>query len=122
MGKARGVSGGGIESRQRKEVGVKTGSRTLNAINPNRVGGIGLQQVFADGTSGPKLVTGTPKDFVPLGNAVALNVGKGGPGKGRELLGQSGTQGNHSGGPRSANAAAPKASQAPAGPKVRGTV
>jgi hypothetical protein len=72
MGKARGVSGGGIESRQRKEVGVKTGSRTLNAINPNRVGGIGLQQVFADGTSGPKLVTGTPTDFVPLGNAVAL--------------------------------------------------
>jgi hypothetical protein len=35
--------------------------------------------------------TGTPGS-VPLGNAVAGNVGKGGPGTGRKLYGKSGSQ------------------------------
>jgi hypothetical protein len=32
---------------------------------------------------------------VPFGNAVALNVGKGGCGTGRKLYGQAGSQGQH---------------------------
>ena len=42
---------------------------------------------------------------VPFGNAVALNVGKGGPGAGRTLYGQSGSQGCH-GQPAAGNAPA----------------
>jgi hypothetical protein len=47
------------------------------------------------------------KDFqpVPFGNEVALNVKGGGPGAGRTLHGQSGTQGCH-GKPASGNAPA----------------
>jgi hypothetical protein len=117
---AKTISGGGATSNKNVSPKVRAGSPNVRKINQNQVGGIGAQRVFADGGTGPKLAMGETRDFVPMGNAVALNVGKGGPGTGRDVL-DCGTQGVHSGGPRSANAAAPKASPDGGAPKSRGT-
>jgi hypothetical protein len=47
------------------------------------------------GYRGPKFHDDKSFQPVPFGNQVALNVGKGGPGTGRTLYGQSGQQGQH---------------------------
>lgn len=115
MGKGNnGLSGGGIEGRKNVNVGVKAGSRNTQKIRQGATSYIGIQVVGdAERTM---LLKGEAKAPVRLGNDVALNVGKGGPGVGYNLHGQCGTQGTHSGGPRQPTG--PKASPVPAGPKM----
>jgi len=87
MVKAR--SGGGIQSKVNRKTPVRAGPPRTNVINPGGTDALGQQ--FA-GKRTP-LQAGTMKQ-VPSGNAVALNVGKGGPGAGRTVMPR-GTQGMH---------------------------
>jgi hypothetical protein len=87
MAKAR--SGGGINSRVNTRPSVKVGPPKTNVINPGGADALGKQ--FAGRVT--PLSAGTMPQ-VPLGNAVALNVGKGGPGTGRKVYAH-GTQGTH---------------------------
>jgi hypothetical protein len=97
----RGSGGGGYGSRPHVEKSVRTGSGSHSA-RPAGVAQLGQKQgshVTRDGESdyrGERLHNSS-KHFqpVPFGNEVALNVGKGGPGAGRTLHGQSGSQGCH---------------------------
>jgi hypothetical protein len=89
---------GGINSRNNKTVPVRRGTPAYG-VNPGAVsqwgGNVGNKsQSGTSGYRGEAYRDGkTPAGGkVPLGNAVALNVGKGAPGAGREILGQSGTQ------------------------------
>jgi len=98
----RGSGGGGYGSRPHVETSVRTGTGS-RGTRPAGVGQIGNSQgdhVTALGGSatpyrGEKLHGGQSFQPVPFGNEVALNVGKGGPGTGRTLYGQSGVQGCH---------------------------
>jgi hypothetical protein len=80
---------------------VRTGSGSHSA-RPAGVAQLGQKQgshITRDGESnyrGERLHNPS-KNFQPVkfGNEVALNVGKGGPGAGRTLYGQSGLQGQH---------------------------
>jgi hypothetical protein len=74
-------SGGGITSNKLRQLGVRGGKRTLDAVSPSAVADLGA----AVGYKREPLVKSTPKDFVPLGNDLATNVGKGGPGTGRNI-------------------------------------
>jgi hypothetical protein len=86
----RPVSGGGSNSRVVKSVGVRAGKPTTNVISPRGVSEYG--RAVGDKLSREGSHTGV-KDASPvferkaaeppLGNAVSLNVGKGGPGTGR---------------------------------------
>jgi hypothetical protein len=91
--------GGGIGSRQVREVPIRTG----RGAQEMRVRGVSQygQSIGNKATESGK-VKGIPSERVqgarlpaglsqPLGNAVALNVGKGGAGTGRKLYGQSGS-------------------------------
>lgn len=86
MSKAR--SGGGITSNKNVSVNVKAGKSTTEAISQSAVSRIGTQVIE---TRPVKLVAANIKQE-PLGNQIALNVGKGGPGAGRTVL-PSGSQG-----------------------------
>src|SRR6516225_1705361 len=86
-------SGGGYNSKQVKKVGVKSGAPSTNKISPRGVSQLGYAtggrlrregSFTSDSTSLPVNV-GTMKQ-VPMGNAVATNVGKGGPGTGRTVM------------------------------------
>jgi hypothetical protein len=102
---AKSKAGGGINSRVNVAPRVRTGERG-RAINPGGVGQIGQSQGdhvtnknktlrgSVEPVRGDLRPAGSPGS-VPLGNAVALNVGRGGPGAGRKLYGQSGMQGQH---------------------------
>jgi hypothetical protein len=100
MAQAR--SGGGIDSRVVKQVGIRSGSENLTAYNPRGVSQIGASQgstldrseSFTTKNSALPLSDGQRRDFVPLGNALTNNVGKGGPGSGRTVM-RSGTQSTH---------------------------
>jgi hypothetical protein len=93
---------GGIGSRVNVEKPVRVGDRSRN-VNERGVSQIGqqLSNHATEGSSklgraaenvyGGRAPQGGPGG-VPLGNAVSLNVGAGGPGKGRNLWGQSGSQ------------------------------
>jgi hypothetical protein len=96
--------GGGIASRQHVAKPVRTGQRA-EAINEKGVAQIG-SSMGNHATDGRRAVNpvekvrGAPRPAggpsgVPLGNAVAGNVGKGGVGTGRTLYGQSGTNQVH---------------------------
>jgi hypothetical protein len=79
-----------------RNVGVRTGSPTAQKISPAAAANLGISKgthsQSGDSRRPPEpLVTGTMKQ-VPLGNAVAGNVGKGGPGAGR-IVHRSGSQG-----------------------------
>src|SRR5262245_10088871 len=87
MAKAR--SGGGITSNKLVRPSVKVGPPSTNKVNPERVAQIGAETQFTK----PPLITGTMPQ-VPLGNAVALNVGAGGPGTGRTIY-KTGSQSQH---------------------------
>jgi hypothetical protein len=93
---------GGVGSKVNREVGVRVGDRA-RAGNVRGVSQIGqslgnhVTETARKGQPvenlyGAKQPAGGPGG-VPLGNQVALNVGKGGCGAGRNLYGQSGTQG-----------------------------
>ena len=101
------IPGGGIASNKRVEVPVRTGSGS-KGVSPGWVGQKGQMQGNhitdrgrGTGYRGEEKFTGRNFQPVPFGNEVALNVGGGGPGKGRTLYGQSGSQGQYgSGGPQ----------------------
>jgi hypothetical protein len=93
-----GAPGGGHRSRQVREVGVRTGA-ARHGVNERWTSQVGQSygnhatekrgmlprdKVIEKYHAGPGL-------SVPLGNSVALNVGRGGPGTGRNLYGQSGS-------------------------------
>lgn len=94
-------AGGGINSNKRVDQPVRFGERA-RAISPAGVAQIGMsvgnhitgKRKSVDGGAEP--VRGALKPAggpggVPLGNSVALNVGKGGPGTGRTIM-KSGSQ------------------------------
>ena len=87
MGKA--TSGGGINSNKFVRSPVSAGPPRTNVVSPGAVSQIGVRQVTSTGKPDPLITRTAPQ--VPLGNAVALNVGKGGPGVGRDVH-RSGTQ------------------------------
>ena len=89
MAKAR--SGGGVTMNKNVRVGVRAGPASTNVINPKRTSQIGTA---VDSRAVERVKAGTASQ-VPLGNQLAANVGKGGPGAGRTLYGQCGTQGMH---------------------------
>jgi hypothetical protein len=104
--------GGGIASRVNTQPSVRTGSGS-HSTRPAGVAQLGQKQgshVTRGGESdyrGERLHNDRSFQPVPFGNEVALNVGKGGPGAGRTLYGQSGQQGCHGqpaqGGPKITN-------------------
>lgn len=70
--------------------------RPSNIVRP--AGAAGLGSMYGDHTErgatnfrGEKLMAGKASGQVPMGNELTTNVGGGGPGKGRTLYGQSGT-------------------------------
>jgi hypothetical protein len=97
------LSGGGITSNKLVHPGVKSGSPNLNAYSPRGVSQLGYSPgstlsktgAFTTQNSALPLSEGQMRDFVPMGNALTNNVGKGGPGTGRTLYGQGGTQATH---------------------------
>jgi hypothetical protein len=97
------LSGGGINSRVVTHPGIKAGARDLTAYSPRGVSQIGAAQgsrldragSFTTRNSALPYSDGQRKDFVPLGNSLTNNVGAGGPGTGRTLYGQGGTQSQH---------------------------
>ena len=100
---AKPVSGGGINSRVVKQVDIKSGSPNLTAYSPRGVSQLGAAQgsmlskqgSFTSRPSAAPLSEGQKRDFVPLGNSLTNNIGPGGPGTGRTLYGQGGTQQMH---------------------------
>src|SRR6516225_5367906 len=98
----KGSGGGGYGSRPHVEKPVKTGSGS-HSTRPAGTAQIGYavgdhstNRPGSSGYRGEKLHS-PERNFqpVPFGNEVALNVKGGGPGAGRKLYGQSGTQGQH---------------------------
>jgi hypothetical protein len=90
-------SGGGSTSNKFVNVGVRSG-QPKEAINKTAVSQIGrMLGNHATNVKGalpfnPEPLVGRQMPSVPLGNQVALNVGKGAPGSGRVVYGQSGSQ------------------------------
>jgi len=98
---AKGSGGGGYHSRQHVEKPIKTGtgSRSTRPAGVAQIGYIvGDHTTNRPGSSGYKgeKLHSPERNFNPVkfGNEVALNVGKGGPGTGREVM-ASGSQGCH---------------------------
>jgi hypothetical protein len=87
MSKAR--NGGGIQSNKLVNVGVKAGPPRTNIVSPASASQLGRSVAFKR----DPLPIGTASQ-VPLGNQLATNVGKGGPGAGRDVH-RSGSQGQH---------------------------
>jgi hypothetical protein len=94
------IPGGGIASNKVTERPVRTGTGS----HSTSVGAIGqLGQKVGDhvtrqgstGYRGEPFHSGRSFQPVKFGNELATNVGKGGPGVGRTLYGQSGLQGQH---------------------------
>jgi hypothetical protein len=94
-------SGGGITSKNNREVRQRFGNARGNAKNPGGVNQLGAHVgdhiTNKRGASGYR---GDPMDIGPgynsgvaFGNTLTTNVGKGGPGKGYKLYGQAGSQG-----------------------------
>jgi hypothetical protein len=93
--------GGGIASNKHVQTSVRTGAGSFNA-RPAGAAQIGLMvgdhathTGKSTGYTGEKLHGPASRNFpTRLGNEVALNVGKGGPGTGRDVH-ASGSQGQH---------------------------
>jgi hypothetical protein len=98
-GRGRVASGGGIKSLKVKNVRQGTREtprvRGVNAVGANQ---LGEMQGNHSTDSGDMPFRREPLyqepnfQLVPLGNTLTNNVGKGGPGTGRTLYGQAGTQ------------------------------
>jgi hypothetical protein len=93
-------AGGGIASNKLVHPAVRTGAGA-RGINPGAAGQIGSALATHVGVGGGREVrgavepAGAPKPYsTQFGNAVALNVGRGGPGAGRTVH-SSGSQGQH---------------------------
>jgi|SRR6516165_12366376 len=103
-------SGGGIGMNKNVQPSVRTGSGS-RGTRPGGAASIGqsygshVTNKDDTGYRGPKFHSDKSFQPVPFGNEVALNVKGGGPGAGRTLHGQSGSQGCH-GQPVSGNAPA----------------
>jgi hypothetical protein len=96
---AKAKSGDGITSRNNREVSVRTGIGG-RAANPGYVAQLGervgdhiTNKRGASGYRGEIFHKGPAYNPVKFGNEVALNVGGGGPGKGRDFISKCGTQG-----------------------------
>ena len=96
-------SGGGIGMNKNVQPSVRTGSGS-KSTRPAGVSQIGYQvgdhttsRPGSSGYKGEKLHGPAERNFQPVkfGNELATNIGKGGPGTGRTLYGQSGQQGQH---------------------------
>jgi hypothetical protein len=94
--------GGGYRSRNIVEPRVRTGSgpRSARPAGVSQIGGAQGSHVTALGGSdtgyrGERLHNERTFQPVKFGNELATNVGRGGPGAGRTLYGQSGMQGCH---------------------------
>jgi hypothetical protein len=109
-----GKAGGGPSSNKVKQVGVNVGPRSTEKIDPGAVNQMGTKVGEAGAVK--MLVTGNMAQ-VPLGPDVAKNVGKGGPGAGRTLYGQSGSQNQH--GPANPGAPRPVGEFFPGRPTVK---
>jgi hypothetical protein len=98
---SKGSGGGGYGSRVHVEKPIRTGSGSY-ATTPGYTGQLGNKQgdhITRGGSSGYRgepMHVGRSFQPVPFGNQVALNVGKGGPGTGRDVH-ASGSQGTHGG-------------------------
>jgi hypothetical protein len=98
MGKSRGLSGGGIEGQKvRHDVKVRVGKNYKDNVSVGATSQIGsamgsklksgsLGNSYSGENSALPLMKGrVPHPGPGLGNAVSLNVGKGGPGTGRTI-------------------------------------
>jgi len=98
---SKGSGGGGYHSRQHVEKSVRTGTGPRSA-RPAGVAMFGTMQgshsTVGGGSEtsyrGEKLHNDRTFQPVKFGNEVALNVGRGGPGKGRDVM-ACGSQGTH---------------------------
>jgi hypothetical protein len=95
-------SGGGITSNKLVKVTTVHGSRDTKMVAPTAAAHIGRSVGNHASEAGGKTLQrpNVPlykptRDAAPLGNEVAKNVGRGAPGAGRILHGQSGSQGQH---------------------------
>jgi hypothetical protein len=86
---AKKLSGGGIQSNKLARPGIKSGPPRTNVVSPASADQIGQTVAFK---KDPLPIRTAPQ--VPMGNAVALNVGKGSPGAGRTTH-HCGSQGRH---------------------------
>jgi hypothetical protein len=83
------LTGGGIQSTVNRSVGVRAGKSTTNVVSPRGTSQLGAAQSGKMRQGAHTAVNTSLSVFErkaaeqPLGNAVALNVGKGGPGTGR---------------------------------------
>ena len=96
---ARGSGGGGYHSRQHVEKPVKTGTgsrgtRPAGVAMFGTIQGDHVTNKDSTGYTGEPLHGGRSFQPVKFGNEVALNVGKGGPGTGRNVM-ACGSQGTH---------------------------
>jgi hypothetical protein len=99
---ARAKSGGGANSSVVRQVGVRTGSRSADKISPRGVSEYGRavgDKLTREGrhtarSSALPIIEGQKPQASQLGNAKALDVGKGGAGTGRTTY-YSGYQGTH---------------------------
>jgi hypothetical protein len=94
---ASNAKGGGIGSRVHREVRHNP-KANVKGVRPAGVQMLGTKQgnhIMEDGKTsyrGERWDHGVSFQPVPMGNTLTNNVGLGGPGKGRTLYGQSGTQ------------------------------
>jgi hypothetical protein len=87
------LTGGGIQSSKRVEVGLRTGSRSADKASPRGVSQLGISQggrLRQEGShtskpSGSPMYEGTKPSPVELGNSKARDVGGGGVGTGRTI-------------------------------------
>ena len=93
--------GGGYGSRQHVEKSIRTGTGS-RGTHPGAVAQLGqhtgdhtTNRPGSSGYRGEPLHNNRSFQPVKFGNELATNVGKGGPGAGRTLYGQSGQQGTH---------------------------
>jgi hypothetical protein len=84
------ITGGGIQGNKNVSVGQRLGSPSKGS-SPGAADQIGQSTAF----NKEKVDAGRGYDGAKYGNELATNVGKGGPGTGRTLYGQCGTQGTH---------------------------
>jgi hypothetical protein len=98
---AKAVSGGGIDSSVNKSVGVRGGKSTTNVVSPRGVSQYGYATpgqvkdgAHTDKNTSLNVFERKAAAAAPMGNAKALDVQGGGPGKGRTVM-RSGTQGTH---------------------------